>query len=74
MLLSLMMLAFLFHSLFDLLDARYQAIRHRLATRRAFFGDLRTLTRFHLFSSWSQLLSFMIEGLELDDVVGLDSS
>ena len=63
MLLSLMLLAFLFHSLFDLLDRRYQAIRTRLGSRSTFFGDLRTLTRFHLFISWSQLLNFMAQGL-----------
>ena len=74
MLLSLMLLAFLAHTLFDLLDTRYQAIRARLGTRSTFFGDLRTLTRFHLFSSWSQLLSFMLDGLGLDDPLALDSS
>jgi hypothetical protein len=74
MLLSLMLLAFLFHTLFDLLDPRYQAIRTRLGPRSTFFGDLRTLTRFHLFESWSQLLSFMLQGLELDDSPALDSS
>jgi hypothetical protein len=74
MLLSLLLLAFLFHTLFDLLDARYQAIRSRLGPRRTFFGDLRTLTRFHLFTSWSHLLHFMAEGLELDLVPYLDSS
>ena len=74
MLLSLMLLAFLFHTLFDLLDKRYQAIRTRLGPRSTFFGDLRTLTRFHLFDSWSQLLLFMAQGLELDDVLELDST
>lgn len=74
MLLSLTLLAFVFHTLFDLLDARYQAIRSRLGPRSTFFGDLRTLTRFHLFISWSQLLDFMLDGLELDEDVGPDSS
>jgi hypothetical protein len=74
MLLSLLLLAFLFHTLFDLLDAHYQAIRTRLGPRRTFFGDLRTLTRFHLFTSWSHLLHFMAEGLELELVAELDSS
>lgn len=74
MLLSLMLLAFVFHTLFDLLDIRYQAIRARLGPRSTFFGDLRTLTRFHLFKSWSQLLHFMLDGLELDGVAKLDSS
>ncbi len=74
MLLSLMLLAFLLHSLFDLLDARYQAIRARLGPRSTFFGDLRTLTRFHLFDSWAQLLLFRAQGLELNEVLELDST
>lgn len=74
MLLSLLLLAFLFHTLFDLLDALYQTIRARLGTRATFFGDLRTLTRFHLFDSWAQLLQFMAQGLELDFGLDLDSS
>ena len=73
-LLSLMLLAFLFHTLFDLLDARYQTIRTRLGPRSTFFNDLRALTRFHLFDSWAQLLSFMAQGLELEDVLEVDST
>ena len=74
LLLSLRLLAFLFHTRFDLLDARYQAIRARLGTRTTFFGDLRTLTRFHRFDSWTQLLRFMAQELELDLSLGMDSS
>ncbi len=66
LLLSLMLLAFLFHTLFDLLDRLYQAIRQRLATRKTFFDDLRALTRYHCFDSWYHLLNFMAHGLELD--------
>lgn len=73
-LLSLLLLAFLFHTVFDLLDARYQAIRDRLGPRRAFFGDIKTLTRFHLFSSWSELLDFMMDGLELEPIPYVDTS
>ena len=61
-----MLLAFLFHTLFDLFDKLYQAIRQRLATRKTFFDDMRALTRYHLFESWLHLLTFMAEGLELD--------
>ena len=68
-LLSLMLLAFVLHTLFDLLDTRYQAIRTRLGPRATFFNDLRALTRFHLFDFWTQLLSFMAQGLELEDVI-----
>jgi hypothetical protein len=61
-----MLLAFLFHTLFDLFDRVYQTIRQPLSTRKTFFDDLRALTRYHLFYSWHHLLSFMAHGLDLD--------
>jgi hypothetical protein len=73
-LLSLMLLAFLFHTIFDLFDERYQAIRRSLGTRQTFFDDLRALSRYHYFGSWHQLLCFMAEALELDDQEAFDSS
>ena len=69
-LVSLLLLAFLVHTLFDLFDKAYQAVRFSLGTRRDFFNALRALLLFHLFDSWQHLLLFMIDGLELD----LDSS
>lgn len=39
-------------------------LRAQLATRKTFFDDLRTLTRYMYFDSWDHLPSFMIEGLE----------
>ena len=69
-LLSLLLLAFLTHSIFALTDSLYQTLRIELGSRKTFFHDLRALLRYHLFSSWHQLLLFMAHGLELD----LDSS
>ena len=65
-LLSLLLLAFLMHSVLDLINAKYQAIRQALGSRRSFFESLRTLTRFHHFRSWEHLLLFMFHGLELE--------
>jgi len=65
-LLTLLLLAFLIHSIFDLIDARYQAVRQDLGSRRAFFESLRTLTRFYYFRNWEHLLVFMFYGLELE--------
>lgn len=65
-LLTLLLLAFLIHSIFDLIDAKYQAVRQDLGSRRAFFESLRTLTRFHYFRNWEHLLVFMFYGLELE--------
>jgi len=64
-LLTLLLLAFLFHSILDLTSLTYQAVRRELATRRTFFNDLRALTRYLYFRSWQELLSFMYQRLDL---------
>jgi hypothetical protein len=65
-LLSLNLLAFLFHTVFDLVDEQYRAIRAALKTRRTFFQDLETLLRYFPFDDWPTLWTFMFHGLELD--------
>ena len=62
---SLNLLAFLFHTLLELLDSSYQRLRQFLP-RKVFFDDLRALTRYLCFDSWEALMAFMIRGLELD--------
>jgi hypothetical protein len=64
------LLAFLVHTALDLCDALYRRVRTELATRMTFFNDIRTLTRYCSFESWSALLTFMATQLELD----IDSS
>ena len=66
LLLTLNLLAFLFHTVLDLVDEKYQLLRKTLRTRRTFFQDLETLLRYFLFDNWDDLLSFMCKGLELD--------
>jgi hypothetical protein len=65
-LLSLNLLAFLFHTVLDLVDDRYQAIRRTLGTRRTFFQDLETLLRYVPFADWNALWTFMFDGLDLN--------
>jgi hypothetical protein len=60
------LLAFLFHTVFDLVDDQYRAIRAALRTRRTFFQDLETLLRYFPFDDWPALWTFMFHGLELD--------
>ena len=62
---TLNLLAFLFHTLLDLLDEQYQALRQELVTRQDFFNDLRALLRYMLFDNWNHLMHFMLVGLEL---------
>jgi hypothetical protein len=64
-LLTLLLLAFLFHTVLRLSCCQYQAIREELGARRTFFNDLRALTRYLYFSGWDQLLAFMYQQLEL---------
>ena len=65
-LLTLNLLAFLFHTVLELVDTNYQFLRQALKVRRTFFNDIKTLTRYLYFDSWHHLLDFMIKQLELD--------
>jgi hypothetical protein len=64
-LLSLLLLAFLIHTVLHLSCPEYQAIRQKLGPRRTFFNDLRALTRYMYFSNWDELLAFMCQQLAL---------
>jgi hypothetical protein len=57
------LLAFLFHTLLDLLDPEYHHLRRTLVSRKTFFDDLRALLRYLCFATWAQLLAFMHQGL-----------
>ncbi len=61
-LLALNLLAFLFHTVFHLTDLACQQIRHKRGTRKGFFQDLLSLTKYLLFESWSSLIYFMLYG------------
>lgn len=62
---TLNILSLLFHTLLDLLDRNYKLLRDHLPTRQTFFDDLRALTRYICFDSWSHLLTFMLDALQL---------
>ena len=65
-LLVLNLLAFLFHTVLDKDDRKYQKLRRALATRVTFFNDIRALTRYLIFDNWEHLLDFMLNHLEID--------
>ncbi|AFY99136.1 ISNCY family transposase [Calothrix sp. PCC 6303] len=71
-LLTLNLLAFLFHTVLHLVDLFYQQIRSLLGTRKRFFNDLRTLTTYFIFNSWRHLISFMLD--EFDPICPANSS
>jgi hypothetical protein len=60
-LLTLNLLAFLFHTVLALVDQSYQRIRRQRGTRKGFFQDILALTKYLLFESWQHLLDFMID-------------
>jgi hypothetical protein len=64
-LLTLNLLAFLFHTVLAWVDPKYHRVRQALAARQTFFQDLQALTRYLLFDSWDHLLNFMLQGLEI---------
>jgi len=66
LLLSLNLLAFLFHTVMGLVDEKYRLLRQALRKRRKFFQHVETLLEYLLFDSWDALFSFMCRGLELD--------
>ncbi len=66
LMLTLNLLAFLFHTVLDVTDEKYKLIRNELPTRQTFFDDIRALTRYIYFESWDEMLTFMLHGLELD--------
>ena len=68
-LLSLNLLAFLFHTVLEWSDDKYALLRRVLARRQTFFEDIRALTRYMVFDSWDHLMDFMIRGLDLQQQV-----
>lgn len=64
LLVTLNLLAFLFHTVLHFVDEKYQKIRKQLGTRKRFFQDLRALTTYFVFDNWQHLFSFMLEEFE----------
>ena len=61
---SLIILAFLVHTVMEWMDGKYYLLRQKLPSRRRFFNDIRTLTSYLCFSSWEALMNFMLESFD----------
>jgi DNA-binding PadR family transcriptional regulator len=59
-LLSLNLLAFLFHNVLDLVNSIYQKVRKSLGARKRFFNDIRALLNYVWFQSWNDLFIFIL--------------
>ena len=66
LLLSLNLLAFLFHTVLDLVDEKYHLIRQALRKRQKFFQHIEALLCYIQFTNWDELFAFMCKGLELN--------
>lgn len=73
-LLTLNLLAFLFHTVLQLVDERYQQIRHIRGTRKGFFQDILALTNYLWFESWTALLDFMLDETKPTKPIGSNTS
>jgi hypothetical protein len=63
-LVTLNLLAFLFHTVLEFVDEKYRQARKQIGTRKRFFQDLRALTTYLVFDNWQHLFSFMLEEFE----------
>lgn len=59
------LLAFALHTLLHMEEPSYRLIRDELPTRKIFFEHVRALTHYHFFENWTELLDFMMKGLEI---------
>jgi hypothetical protein len=64
LLVTLNLLAFLFHTVLEFVDEKYRKARKQIGTRKRFFQDLRALTTYLVFDNWQHLFSFMLEEFE----------
>jgi hypothetical protein len=70
LLLTMNLLAFLFHTVLEIFDLRYATLRKAVGRRQTFFSDIRALTRYMCFESWDELMRFMLRGLKIPDPGG----
>ncbi len=61
---ALVLLAYLVHTVIDLMDERFRTLLQKMGSRERLFDDINTLTTFLCFKSWTALLDFMLVGLE----------
>jgi len=60
---TLNLLAFLFHTVLEMMDSKFRLLRARLPSRRTFFEHIRALTCYKCFDSFDALIDWMIRNL-----------
>jgi hypothetical protein len=61
---SLILIAFLFHTILDLIGGKYKILKDILPSRKEFFNDIKALIRYLCFDNLERLFDFMISELE----------
>ena len=69
LLLTLNLLAFLFHTTLEFTDKKYRILREDMPRRVTFFDHIRSLTCYLFFKSWDDLIDFMIEKRKLTSLI-----
>lgn len=59
---TLILLAYLLHTLLEWMDDQYCLLRQKMPSRQRLFNDMRALTTYLCFDNWDALLNFMLRG------------
>lgn len=57
-------LAFLFHTMLEFMNKKYQLLRKIIGARKQFFHHIKILLIYHPYQNFDHLLDFMLEGLK----------
>ena len=61
---TLIILAFLVHTVLEWMDNKYRLLRQKLPSRQRLFNDIRTLTSYLYFETWDVLMDFMLSSFD----------
>ena len=57
-------LAFLFHTMLEFMDKKYQLLRKTIGARKQFFHHIKILLIYHPYQNFDHLMDFMLKGLK----------
>lgn len=57
-------LAFLFHTMLEFMNEKYQLLRRVIKARKTFFNHIKILLIYHCFANFENMMEFMVEGLK----------
>jgi len=57
-------LAYLMHTMQDMMSKSYKKLREQIPTRKMFFDHIKTILEYLIFTEWEVLMQWMLKGLE----------